>query len=945
MYKALPLVLRAYRYLTRQLRLSNVCTPSQTPAQDVREAFEDLPYAPPKITEPYATTHPHAVAAALRNSAVDFARTYSARLGLGLHVHHLSRADAVCARAGQMLYDRAEDLEAAALNNTFRDEFPKPDDLILCVDRDYTLDMENYLTTFPRNVVLMYTNVPNVAAGDENGVTFKFNPNGTFNEKVSGGEVYNHMLWDWTVSKLTVRQPWGTRIPYNSMVPRLTLGITVSYKVAIRHLNKTRALVLLVPYYCNDGWRLLDTTKDETPLRRFNPVQTIDGQTFTRISVQTAQGSMISTARCGRYDPEERTECGHVLAATVSSVLDDAIHEKARGTSNTLSKDAVKHMTSCSEAEAIILRNYHVAVAKKHFPWAKVVFGNPRHVVGYQWDKTRIDDDAKCVVEAFMSPLVTSDACAPMRTPSNEFWGATARVTNFQLTQAVMPDDCTRAAKKKATKKKHLAAFERPNMSRELLKCMESFLDEFMGDMEDLEHYAPSRYNGNDDYIEDEEEFAGPVDPEVVWARQSSRAQQIILDEADMTEEEFLSEWRAKVFPKAEVYNGIKPPRMITTIGPLVKMIYSMFIYRISAHIKRQHWYAFGLTPREVAQRVGELAREALKIILTDFSKFDGHVAGILREFERMLIMRCFPSPKWRSLVLQCWKSQLHQWAITAGGVEYDTGFARLSGSPETAAFNAMANALIAFYALWKTRGADGQRKYSPRQCYAKLGLYGGDDGLSKDIDEAVYKSAANEIGQVMTYSLVKRGDAYITFLGRVYTPRIWYYDISDDSTYSSMQDITRVLPKFHLTPRVNVPPVEKLVEKARAYYLTDANTPILGLFCRRVLTFAGDRVHMDFHKDISPFNVTWCPDVEKQYPNVNSDMWMEDALVKSRPDLEYDELATWLGRVWRLEDILDFKTLGDPQIVAQVANVHSDDVDYWCEDVPEPSSPLGPRG
>jgi hypothetical protein len=473
---------------------------------------------------------------------------------------------------------------------------------------------------------------------------------------------------------------------------------------------------------------------------------------------------------------------------------------------------------------------------------------------------------------------------------------------------------------------------------------MESFLDEFFGDLEDLEHFAPSRYNGLDDYIEDEE-FAGPVDPEEVWARQSSRAQQQILAEADMTEEEFLAEWRAVVFLKAEVYNGVKPPRMITTVGPLVKMIYSMFIYRISAHIKRQRWYAFGLTPRQVAQRVGELAADALKIILTDFEKFDGHVSGLLREFERMLMMRSFPSQRWRTLILQCWKSQLHQWAVTAGGVEYDTGFARLSGSPETAAFNGMANAFIAFYALWKTRGADGQRKYSPKQCYEKLGLYGGDDGLSKDIDEAVYKSAANELGQVMKYSQVKRGDSYISFLGRVYTPRIWHYDVSDDSTYSSMQDINRVLPKFHLTPKINVPPLVKLVEKARAYYLTDANTPILGVFCKRVLTLAGDRFgDIPFHKDVVPFNVTWCPDTENQYPNVNSDMWMEDALIKARPDLEFDELSTWLGRVWRLEDILGFTTLGDQQIVAQVANVSTDDIDYWCEVISEPSSPPGQR-
>ena len=170
-------------------------------------------------------------------------------------------------------------------------------------------------------------------------------------------------------------------------------------------------------------------------------------------------------------------------------------------------------------------------------------------------------------------------------------------------------------------------------------------------------------------------------------------------------------------------------PRAISQIEGPVKLAYSQFIYALSDALKGFEWYAFGKTPRKIAERIAQLCfRAESHADNTDYSRQDGRVNEVVRLFERMLMLALF-HPSFHVEMLKLMRSQTGLRARTTFGVKYDTGYARASGSPETSAFNTILNAFIAYLAFRMTR-VDG-RYLKPEEAWARLGIYGGDDSLT----------------------------------------------------------------------------------------------------------------------------------------------------------------------------------------------------------------------
>jgi hypothetical protein len=89
---------------------------------------------------------------------------------------------------------------------------------------------------------------------------------------------------------------------------------------------------------------------------------------------------------------------------------------------------------------------------------------------------------------------------------------------------------------------------------------------------------------------------------------------------------------------------------------------------------------------------------------------------------------------------------------------------------------------------------------------------------------------------------------------------------------------------------------MQKLLEKARSFYLTDGNTPIIGPFVRKVLSFSST----DFDPLADPHRLrTWASLVDKdvQYPNEIGD-WAYDMLAQQMPTFDLARFDTWLGKV-----------------------------------------------
>jgi hypothetical protein len=241
-------------------------------------------------------------------------------------------------------------------------------------------------------------------------------------------------------------------------------------------------------------------------------------------------------------------------------------------------------------------------------------------------------------------------------------------------------------------------------------------------------------------------------------------------------------------------------------------------------------------------------------------------------------------------------------------GVSYNSGTARGSGSLETSPFNSVASAFIG-YTEGRLRKPDGTAK-TPAQAWAALGLYGGDDGFTADSDPQAYVRAAAMVGQVLKVNVVTRGTLGVQFLARTYSPYVWEGDTN------TCCDLPRQLSKLHVTVQLGnkVTPVMKLLEKCRAFYLTDACTPIIGDFVAQAIYLHQSEILPN--EDTAQMRA-WGSLLPRdtQYMNVEAD-WMIEYMEKVLPGVNYQGFLEWLDKVTCLEDMLS-----PPQIIeAKVA-------------------------
>jgi hypothetical protein len=178
------------------------------------------------------------------------------------------------------------------------------------------------------------------------------------------------------------------------------------------------------------------------------------------------------------------------------------------------------------------------------------------------------------------------------------------------------------------------------------------------------------------------------------------------------------------------------------------KVEYSRYTLAAAETLKQQPWYAFGRVPRDIAIRVGEICGTSTtkSVIISDFSRFDGRVSSVMRDIEKEFMTRLFAKDYHPELLLLM-ADQQSRIARTTNGIFYNTYWTRLSGSPETSLFNSLANAYISFNALAKT--------YPLEEAWNKLGIYGGDDGLTPDLDSQIFRDVAEEFGCKSTTEVV----------------------------------------------------------------------------------------------------------------------------------------------------------------------------------------------
>lgn len=265
-----------------------------------------------------------------------------------------------------------------------------------------------------------------------------------------------------------------------------------------------------------------------------------------------------------------------------------------------------------------------------------------------------------------------------------------------------------------------------------------------------------------------------------------------------------------KAFVKKETASKpSKCPHLIQPVSKEHKVLYSRYTLAAAELLKQKEWYAFGKAPADIAARVHEIAQSARTLLGTDFAQWDGSLDHFMFLLQKRAMKYLF-HPAHHEELDKLMEAEVKLNGYLPNGGRFNTETMRLSGTPATALLNSLMCAFVSFAAL---REAGQERPV--------LGIYGGDDGINRDIDPDAYKQTCADLNLKVKVESAGDPRAPITFLARTY--------ISPATGPESISDVRRALGKLHLTtaPK-NVGRDVVVARKAVALSVSDPTTPLL---------------------------------------------------------------------------------------------------------------------
>jgi hypothetical protein len=382
---------------------------------------------------------------------------------------------------------------------------------------------------------------------------------------------------------------------------------------------------------------------------------------------------------------------------------------------------------------------------------------------------------------------------------------------------------------------------------------------------------------------------------------------------------------------KKEAYAEVKDPRNITPLSSQLRLLLCQYAYPFQDAVKAWPFYGFK-RPREQAQRVVDICRGAMYAVPTDFSRFDGKLNRRTRQVEEIVLRRAFQIGD--GDLEAAINRRHHVEACTTEGVKYNSADSRLSGSPFTSVMNTVVNAYVCYRAYrMQTDVATGEY-LSPTQAFAMLGVYGGDDGISTDIDPDALVRAAEMYGLTIKAQRINRGDLGIEFLSRLYSRDVW------TGCLDSCCDIRRQLSKIHVTVGLGgTKPEVRFLEKMQSFLCTDSNTPVIGAIVRRTMTLAGLELDPDLVPDsVRSFNSVGASK-EHLYPNENDGNWMDEILARQLPGFQRELLDEHLSSSTTLAALTQFP------LCMEVSRADPPDVVVVDDDLVGPATETAKKG
>lgn len=652
-----------------------------------------------------------------------------------------------------------------------RSDRPRPNHVFKLTNVDYYINWHEYM--WMGQTFVLYTFDPLVPAGQVGDCSWTVLRDNQIEMIVAGGARYVHPLWDYTVDFITSRY----------------CGVEIIYKVSKYRTSADShwSHVLLTPHSS-----CATTLPDGCDIRRRQFV--INAYTMqSSMDIKNVHRKPVAVIQyAGDNNGMAIADVGAKESVTLTGKYVDIIRSRMRH--KALEIHSLQTLLSSEYRDNNKLA---VAIIASAFPLEE-----PMHI---NVSDTKITEDVhihyrrmpeqpEFIEEEKLSgqvvgPAVIESGFLPTRCAENERWTIETRVDKVRNSQQQLPPEYLR------------------------------FQAEF------LQLMVPEAGIGQ------------PFDPDVVIKSQKRPTQRRanlaaspeLIDYLDNLDLDLLDEKGEliKSFQKGEVYPAIKDPRNISTLPTHHCIVYSMFCQAFTAHLKSfAEWYAFGKHPDDVARRVHHIAANATEMIETDFSRFDGTHSQALYKLELALLRRYF-HPKWHHLLNTVHDAMTKGRGVTTLGQKYTTAGGRLSGAADTSLMNSVDNAFVA-YCTYRKMGLTKELAWS------RLGIYGGDDGISADIDKETYERVATDL-LLKLKATARLASQPACFLARYYP--------NPQSSPEHCADLMRQLSKLHVvaTRDPQYSKQQLLYNKALGFWITDQHTPILGDWASAVLRCVRD--------------------------------------------------------------------------------------------------------
>jgi len=757
-------------------------------AEDLRSRFRVMKFSG---ADHFTDNHSHPLAAKIRTQLDTSINEFAQHCGYEVFSISMSNADEKRLCYGNRQFHTAKDMAYAMREDSIPDNA-----LIKMNDVDFYLDdLEDVLLL--GRPVLLQTFVPTIVAGSIPDGMLQTGADNRIRMTMIGGAKYEHKLWEYDSDHIVVRSWFRT---YVYLVESI-----------VHPDDPSRRVVGLFPKRVIYGpWGQLYKWFPGTQLQRRNFLHAsglVSTRFFTRQVGKTVMYTSVTEpnkttsvtlpdividACWQRYcRTTAKTEVG-----SLESIIDQMLNMKTDDRSSYLYPLAREHTVLSTVAFQLlylfehypsffsdIKRPYYtIPEYREHnytvLPQGKILADDPRPSM-----RALFTDEGQDSVDGKRQQPWMTTAVSPTQCKTNEESCIQGRVTDVINTRTPP-------------------------------KKYDAYATQFIGQL-----------------VGDKRHTLIPMSYEDAADRQTTPSQKNILARAAcFLGLHFAGTWvknRVSAFQKREAYGKVTYPRNISTTSGGHKWKFARYTYVATDLLKRTTWYAFGKTPLAVARAVCELCRPAKYVIPTDFGKFDGRHSKWLAEKEEEFYLTAF-SPRYHQELSRLHWDNFQCRAVTRHGVKYNTGWSRLSGSMDTSLANTFDNALVAYITL-REDGLDHD------QAWKRLGLYGGDDGLTPDVSPATYQNVANKIGLELKADMVQRGQP-VPFLGR-YFVNPWV-----EGGNHSICDIPRQAQKLHLTTASRLVPNEMaLLRKAQGYMLTDRDTPIIGKWAEKIVETYGN--------------------------------------------------------------------------------------------------------